>query len=76
MKYHLLLQDILKYTIRCDEPTETLTQAIDMMKTIPKAANNMMEVGRIQGFEVIITSFPPAQTGSYETGLSSMDNYL
>lgn len=51
-KYPLLLQDILKYTERCEEPTELLIQAIEMMKMIPNAANNMMEVGRIQGFEV------------------------
>lgn len=55
MKYHLLLKDILKQTTRCNEETETLDKAMEIMKAIPKAANNMMEVGRIQGFEVSIT---------------------
>lgn len=57
MKYHLLLKDILKYTERAGEPTDTLLAAMEVMKRIPKAANNMMEVGRIQGFEVVIKAF-------------------
>lgn len=52
MKYQLLLKDILKYTEKCQESTITLHKAMDVMHTVPKAANNMMEVGRLQGFEV------------------------
>ena len=54
MKYQLLLKDILKHTEKCQEPTMSLHKAMDVMHTVPKAANNMMEVGRLHGFEVII----------------------
>lgn len=52
MKYQLLLKDILKYTERAHEPVISLHKAMDVMHAVPQAANNMMEVGRIDGFEV------------------------
>lgn len=52
MKYQLLLKDILKYTKRADEPTQTINDAIRVMHDVPKAANDMMNVGRLQGFDV------------------------
>lgn len=54
MKYQLLLKDILKYTERTHESAIPLHKAMDVMLTVPKAANNMMEVGRLEGFEVRI----------------------
>lgn len=55
-KYQLLLRDILKYTERLCESTLTLHKAMDVMTAVPRAANNMMEVGRLEGFEVSKTS--------------------
>ncbi|XP_067944220.1 rho guanine nucleotide exchange factor 25-like [Watersipora subatra] len=55
MKYQLLLKDILKYTEKIHESTMTLHRAMDVMHRVPKAANNMMQVGRLQGFEAKIS---------------------
>lgn len=54
MKYQLLLKDILKYTERAGLTTEAeaLRQAYDIMIRVPKDANDMMDVGRLQGFDV------------------------
>lgn len=54
MKYELLLKDILKYTKRAglQDEIETLSLACDVMRVVPKAANDMMDVGRLQRFEV------------------------
>jgi len=30
------------------------------MRVIPKAANDMMDVGRLQGFDVSVILFPPS----------------
>ncbi|ESO10758.1 hypothetical protein HELRODRAFT_134349, partial [Helobdella robusta] len=51
MKYQLLLKDILKYSAKAKEDTCDLEKALEVMKVIPKAANDMMNVGRLQGFE-------------------------
>jgi hypothetical protein len=54
MKYQLLLKDILKYTERIGVPDEinALKQACHVMHVVPKEANDMMNVGRLQGFDV------------------------
>jgi triple functional domain protein len=54
MKYELLLKDILKYTQKAgiDEEIPGLQEAIHIMRVVPKAANDMMDVGRLQKFEV------------------------
>lgn len=54
MKYQLLLKDILKYTERAGLVTEAeqLRAAYKIMVDVPKAANDMMDVGRLQGFDV------------------------
>lgn len=54
MKYQLLLRDIYKYTERANlySETESLRQAMQVMQVVPKAANDMMDVGRLQGFDV------------------------
>lgn len=54
MKYQLLLKDILKYTKRSGESYDSLECAIRVMHVVPKAANDMMNVGRLQGFDVSI----------------------
>lgn len=54
MKYELLLKDILKYTKRANIEDEYghLSDACEVMRVIPKSANDMMDVGRLQRFEV------------------------
>lgn len=54
MKYQLLLKDILKYTERMGVPdqVEMLKFATQVMHVVPKEANDMMNVGRLQGFDV------------------------
>lgn len=54
MKYQLLLRDIAKYTQRADLKTEMedLRVALQVMHVVPKSANDMMDVGRLQGFDV------------------------
>lgn len=54
MKYQLLLRDIYKYTERAQltNELESLSQATKVMQIVPKSANDMMDVGRLQGFDV------------------------
>ncbi|KAL1516598.1 hypothetical protein ABEB36_000493 [Hypothenemus hampei] len=53
MKYQLMLKDILKYTERAGirHEIEPLRAAYKIMVVVPKNANDMMDVGRLQGFE-------------------------
>ncbi|XP_066961005.1 kalirin isoform X3 [Macrobrachium rosenbergii] len=53
MKYQLLLRDILKHTERAGltQEVEPLKRALNIMIVVPKAANDMMNVGRLQGFD-------------------------
>lgn len=59
MKYQLLLRDIYKYTERAKlhVETESLCQAMEVMQVVPKAANDMMDVGRLSGFDVSFIQF-------------------
>lgn len=54
MKYQLLLKDVLKYTERAglSSEAEALRAAYEVMIVVPKNANDMMDVGRLQGFDV------------------------
>ena len=55
MKYQLILKDILKYTERANveqSEIDNLRQAVRIMHIVPKAANDMMMVGRLQGYDV------------------------
>lgn len=56
MKYQLMLKDILKYTDRAglSAEAELIRTAYEIMIVVPKAANDMMDVGRLQGFDVSI----------------------
>lgn len=47
-----VLQDILKYTEKAEEDPTELKKALRVMRVVPKAANDMMQVGRLQGFDV------------------------
>ncbi len=57
------LQDILKYTERAGEDTKDLQRAVEVMCVVPKAANDMMNVGRLQGFRVS----DPSHCGGLDT---------
>lgn len=59
MKYQLLLKDILKYTERAGlaAEAEALRAAYEIMIVVPKNANDMMDVGRLQGFDVSCQQF-------------------
>lgn len=52
MKYQLLLKDFLKYYTKAGRQTEDLERAVEVMCFVPKRCNDMMNVGRLQGFEV------------------------
>ncbi|ESN93100.1 hypothetical protein HELRODRAFT_69535, partial [Helobdella robusta] len=56
MKYQLLLKDILKYTERAHLNTTDLEKALKVMHVVPKAADDMMNVGRLQGFDGKVTA--------------------
>ena len=53
-KYHMLLEAILKYSQRAGmaDEAEALAKALHVMTVVPNQANDMMDIGRLQGFEV------------------------
>ncbi|CAL8319915.1 unnamed protein product [Merluccius merluccius] len=56
MKYQLLLKDFLKYNSKAGMDTDELEKAVEVMCFVPKRCNDMMNVGRLQGFEGKITA--------------------
>ncbi|CAE1271113.1 Kalirin,Rho guanine nucleotide exchange factor 25,Triple functional domain protein,Death-associated protein kinase 1,Death-associated protein kinase 3 [Acanthosepion pharaonis] len=56
MKYQLLLKDILLHTQKAGLDTADLKKAVAVMCIVPKAANDMMQVGRLQGFDGKLTA--------------------
>ncbi|XP_076823491.1 triple functional domain protein-like isoform X2 [Clavelina lepadiformis] len=50
MKYQLLLKDFLKFTERAKLDTSDLQAAVRIMHVVPKLANDMMMVARMNGF--------------------------
>uniref|UniRef100_A0A8D8Y3N1 Triple functional domain protein n=2 Tax=Cacopsylla melanoneura TaxID=428564 RepID=A0A8D8Y3N1_9HEMI len=58
MKYQLMLKDLYKYTERAklNAHLDSLKQAMQVMHEVPKNANDMMDVGRLQGFDGKITA--------------------
>ncbi|XP_043388749.1 rho guanine nucleotide exchange factor 25 isoform X3 [Chelonia mydas] len=56
MKYQLLLKDFLKYYSKAGMDTEQLEKAVEVMCFVPKRCNDMMNVGRLQGFEGKLTA--------------------
>lgn len=57
MRYQILLQEMFHYTeqARLLDEMEALQQAMHAMQAVPKAANDMMDVGRLKGFNVSFT---------------------
>ncbi|OBS66880.1 hypothetical protein A6R68_04573 [Neotoma lepida] len=51
MKYQLLLKDFLKYSKKASLDTSELEKAVEVMCIVPKRCNDMMNVGRLQGFD-------------------------
>ena len=45
-------QDIVKYSERAGDDCSQLQKALVVMQVVPKAANDMMNVGRLCGFDV------------------------
>jgi len=58
MKYQLLLRDMLKCTEKAglEKEAEDLRKAVHIMHIVPKTANDMMMVGRLQHFDGKITA--------------------
>lgn len=58
MKYQLLLKDILRYTERANliKERQDLVKAVEIMLVVPKAADDMMNVGRLNGFPGKLTA--------------------
>ncbi|KAE9550054.1 hypothetical protein FO519_006733 [Halicephalobus sp. NKZ332] len=50
-KYQLLMKDILKYTERAGDSMEKLKKGFEVMCVVPKACDDMMQVGRLQNFD-------------------------
>ncbi|XP_041867313.1 triple functional domain protein isoform X3 [Melanotaenia boesemani] len=51
MKYQLLLKDFLKHSIKAGLESVDLEKAVEVMCIVPKRCNDMMNVGRLQGFD-------------------------
>ncbi|CAG0884605.1 unnamed protein product [Cyprideis torosa] len=58
MKYQLLLKDILSLTKEAGlkDEVDALNKAVQIMHYVPKAADDMMNIGRLRGFEGKITA--------------------
>ncbi|XP_066542193.1 kalirin isoform X4 [Hoplias malabaricus] len=55
-KYQLLLKDFLKYSIKAGLDCQDIERAVDLMSQVPKLCNDMMNLGRLQGYEGKLTS--------------------
>uniref|UniRef100_A0AAQ5ZLB7 non-specific serine/threonine protein kinase n=1 Tax=Amphiprion ocellaris TaxID=80972 RepID=A0AAQ5ZLB7_AMPOC len=51
MKYQLLLKDFLKHSKKAGLESMDLEKAVEVMCIVPKRCNDMMNVGRLQGFD-------------------------
>uniref|UniRef100_A0A8C1YA37 Trio Rho guanine nucleotide exchange factor a n=1 Tax=Cyprinus carpio TaxID=7962 RepID=A0A8C1YA37_CYPCA len=51
MKYQLLLKDFLKFSKKVGADSVELERALEVMCIVPKRCNDMMNVGRLQGFD-------------------------
>uniref|UniRef100_A0A3Q3F7C9 Trio Rho guanine nucleotide exchange factor b n=1 Tax=Labrus bergylta TaxID=56723 RepID=A0A3Q3F7C9_9LABR len=51
MKYQLLLKDLYKISKKAGADISELEKAVEVMCVVPKRCNDMMNVGRLQGFE-------------------------
>uniref|UniRef100_A0A8C2JZS2 non-specific serine/threonine protein kinase n=1 Tax=Cyprinus carpio TaxID=7962 RepID=A0A8C2JZS2_CYPCA len=55
-KYQLLLKDFLKFSAKAGLDCQDIEKAVDLMSQVPKLCNDMMNLGRLQGFEGKLTS--------------------
>ncbi|CAJ1079028.1 kalirin isoform X2 [Xyrichtys novacula] len=55
-KYQLLLKDFLKFSSKAGMDCEQIEKAVDLMSQVPKLCNDMMNLGRLQGYEGKLTS--------------------
>lgn len=55
-KYQLLLKDVLKYSTKAGLDCQDIENAVDLMSQVPKLCNDMMNLGRLQGYEGKLTS--------------------
>ncbi|XP_032436827.1 triple functional domain protein isoform X6 [Xiphophorus hellerii] len=51
MKYQLLLKDFLKHSKKAGLECPDIEKAVEVMCIVPKRCNDMMNVGRLQGFD-------------------------
>uniref|UniRef100_A0A672T5H2 non-specific serine/threonine protein kinase n=1 Tax=Sinocyclocheilus grahami TaxID=75366 RepID=A0A672T5H2_SINGR len=51
MKYQLLLKEFLKFSKKIGIDSVELERAVEVMCIVPKRCNDMMNVGRLQGFD-------------------------
>lgn len=58
MKYQLLLKEFLRYTERANlmRERQDLMRAVEIMLVVPKSADDMMNVGRLNGFPGKLTA--------------------
>uniref|UniRef100_A0A8D3A9Y8 non-specific serine/threonine protein kinase n=1 Tax=Scophthalmus maximus TaxID=52904 RepID=A0A8D3A9Y8_SCOMX len=55
-KYQLLLKDFLKFSSKAGLDCEQIEKAVGLMSQVPKLCNDMMNLGRLQGYEGKLTS--------------------
>ncbi|XP_053554037.1 kalirin isoform X2 [Bombina bombina] len=55
-KYQLLLKDFLKYSEKAGLECSEFEKAVELMCLVPKRCNDMMNLGRLQGFEGKLTA--------------------
>ncbi|XP_029461100.1 kalirin isoform X1 [Rhinatrema bivittatum] len=55
-KYQLLLKDFLKYSEKAGLECSDIEKAVELMCLVPKRCNDMMNLGRLQGFEGKLTA--------------------
>lgn len=51
MRYQLLLKEFLKYSRKACVDVAELEKAVEVMSIVPKRCNDVMNVGRLQGFD-------------------------
>uniref|UniRef100_A0A8C2BSX1 Kalirin RhoGEF kinase n=1 Tax=Cyprinus carpio TaxID=7962 RepID=A0A8C2BSX1_CYPCA len=55
-KYQLLLKDFLKYSTKAGLDCKEIEKAVELMSLVPKQCNDMMNLGRLQGYEGKLTA--------------------
>uniref|UniRef100_A0A3Q2FDI3 Kalirin RhoGEF kinase b n=1 Tax=Cyprinodon variegatus TaxID=28743 RepID=A0A3Q2FDI3_CYPVA len=55
-KYQLLLKDYLKYSSKAGMDCKQIEKAVELMSEVPKLCNDMMNLGRLQGYDGNLTN--------------------